>query len=158
MRSHTGTQWWGGRHTLGIELIRRQCQLSYHSGFDAVSMFGETSPFHANAEFNYLAFEYFADQPNNTVADFAEDVMAPRLGGIANARVWGEYSAYYREIEKIPKAVSDIARITAKESDYNVIRRWQYLSNFLNSYYFEVVSGGSLTDVNPRDEDRSDLF
>ena len=158
MRSHTGTQWWGGRHTPGIELIRRQCKLSYESGLDAVSMFGETSPFHTNAEFNYLAFEYFADNPENSVTDFARDVMASRLGGIENARIFGEYSAYYREIEKIPKAILDIARIAARESDYDVVRRWQYLAGFLNSYYYEVREGGSLEHINPLDEDRPDLF
>ena len=158
MRSHTGTQWWGGRNTPGIELIRRQCQLSYDSGLDAVSMFGETSPYHTNAEFNYLALEYFADNPHNSVADFTRDVMAKRLGGIENAKVYGEYSTYYREIERIPKAISDIAKIAARESDPEVIRRFIYLASFLSSYQYEVSHGGRLENMNPLDEDRPDLF
>lgn len=158
MRSHTGTQWWGGRNTPGIELIRRQCQLSYDSGLDAVSMFGETSPYHTNAEFNYLALEYFADNPHNSVADFTRDVMAKSLGGIENAKVYGEYSTYYREIERIPKAISDIAKIAARESDPEVIRRFIYLASFLSSYQYEVSHGGRLENMNPLDEDRPDLF
>ena len=158
MRSHTGTQWWGGRNTPGIELIRRQCQLSYDSGLDAVSMFGETSPYHTNAEFNYLALEYFADNPHNSVADFAEDVMASRLGGVQNAKKWGEYSGLYRETDLIPAAIKDITKIAARESDLDVIRRWNYLANFLNSYHYEIKSGGSFDTMCPLDEDRPDLF
>ena len=158
MRSHTGTQWWGGRHTLGIELIRRQCLLSYESGFDAVSMFGETSPFHTNAEFNYLALEYFADHPHASVMNFAEDVMAPRLGGFANAKKWGEYASLYREAEKIPAAVMDVAKIAAECRDLETVRRWQYLGNFLNSYLYEIEAGGKLENMCPHDADRPDLF
>ena len=158
MRSHTGTQWWGGRNTPGIELIRRQCQLSYDSGLDAVSMFGETSPYHTNAEFNYLALEYFADHPHNSIENFAEDVMASRLGGIANAKKWGEYCGLYRENDRIPAAIKDITKIAAGESDLEIIRRWNYLANFLSSYHYEISQGGSFTTMCPLDEDRPDLF
>jgi hypothetical protein len=153
-----GAQWWGGRHTLGIELIRRQCLLSYESGFDAVSMFGETSPFHTNAEFNYLALEYFADRPHASVMSFAEDVMAPRLGGFAGAKKWGEYASLYREAEKIPAAVMDVAKIAAECRDLETVRRWQYLGNFLNSYLYEIEAGGKLENMCPHDADRPDLF
>lgn len=158
MRSHTGTQWWGGRHTLGIELIRRQCALSAAAGLDAVSMFGEISPYHTNAEFNYLALEYFANDPSKSVSDFAADVMAPRLGGYENAEKYGRYAGLYRDYEKIPAAVRDIAAIAAKEEDYEVVRRWQYLASFLNSYYYELAEGGSLSNMTSRDADRPDLF
>lgn len=158
IRSHTGTQWWGGRNTLGIELIRRQCQLTYDSGLDSVSMFGEISPYHTNAEFNYLALEYFADNPHNSVRDFAMDIMAPRLGGFSNAETYGAYASLYRQADKIPSAVADIAKITASLTDYDAIRRWQYLASFLNSYYYEIREGGSLDNMNPRDADRPDLF
>jgi hypothetical protein len=158
IRSHTGTQWWGGRNTLGIELIRRQCQLTYDSGLDSVSMFGEISPYHTNAEFNYLALEYFADKPHNSVRDFALDIMAPRLGGFSNAETYGTYASLYRQADKIPAAVADIAKITASLTDYDAIRRWQYLASFLNSYYYEIREGGSLDNMNPRDADRPDLF
>ena len=158
MRSHTGTQWWGGRNTLGIELIRRQCALSAAAGLDAVSMFGETSTYHTNAEFNYLALEYFANDPQKSVSDFAYDVMAPRLGGYENAQKYGRYAGLYRDHEKIPAAIADIAAISAKQTEYDVIRRWQYLAGFLNSYYYELRAGGSLDNMNPRDADRPDLF
>ena len=125
---------------------------------DAVSMFGEISPYHTNAEFNYLALEYFANDPSKSVSDFAADVMAPRLGGYENAEKYGRYAGLYRDYEKIPAAVKDIAAIAAKEEDYEIVRRWQYLASFLNSYHYELSKGGSLANMTPRDADRPDLF
>lgn len=158
MRSHTGTQWWGGRHTFGVDKIRRQCLLSYEAGLDAVSMFGETSPFHTNSEFNYLALEYFADNPRASVQDFAKDVMASRLGGVAKAETYYEFATLYRDIEKVPKAVAEIGKIVGETKDGEALRRWLYLGNFLNSYYWEVQQGGSLQTMCPRDADRPDEF
>lgn len=158
MRAHSGTQWWGGRNTFAVDKIRRQCYLSYESGLDAVSMFGETSPYHTNAEFNYLAFEYFADHPLASNKDFIDDIMAERLGGMSKAEKYFEMATMYREMEKVPKAVSEIAKIAAECTDYDVLRRWQYLGNFLNSYYWEVREGGSLEMMTPRDADRPDEF
>ena len=144
VRSHTGTQWWGGRHTLGIDLIRRQCKLTHDAGLDSVSMFGEISPFHTNSEFNYLALEYFADNPDNSLGNYVEDVMAPMLGGVDVAYTYGEYANLYFTPEKIPKAVADIAKIAASQTDYDIIRRWQYLANFLNTFYYDIRLGGEL--------------
>ncbi len=157
MRSHAGTQWWGGRNTLSVEKIRNQCMLSYRAGLDAVSMFGETSPFHTNAEFNYLAMEYFADNPENSTKNFIDDIMAPKLGGIGNAESYYEMATLHREIEKIPNAVDSIAKIAATQTDFDVRRRWQYLGNFLNSYYWEIKQGGSLNLILPNGTDRPDL-
>ena len=132
--------------------------LSAQSGFDAVSMFGETSPYHTNAEFNYLAFEYFADHPENHTKDFINDVMAQRLGSVSNAEAYYQMATLYRDFEKIPQAVLDIAKITSNIHDYDILRRWQYLSGFRNSYYWEIQQGGSLETMTPRDEYRPDLL
>ena len=157
IRAHSGTQWWGGRNTFAVDNIRRQCLLSHSSGIDAVSMFGETSPYHSNIEFNYLALEYFADNPHNTNEDFISDVMADRLGGKANAETYFEYAHLFRnDYKRIPTAVSDIAKITASLSDYAAIRRFNYLSHFLNAYYWELSRGTNMSIMIPRDSDRFD--
>ena len=158
VRAHTGTQWWDGRYTLGIDLIRRQCELTYDSGLDSVSMFGEISPYHTNSEFIYLALEYFADNPHSSLHSFVEDIMAPRLGGISEAETYKEYADYYMEIDKIPKAIADIAKITVAQTDYEVVRRWQYLASFLNSFYFEIKNGGSFRKMLAWRGSRPDLF
>ena len=137
MRAHSGTQWWGGRHTFAADRIRRQCRLSYESGLQAVSMFGESSPFHTNAEFNYLALTYFADHPLSDMEHYAEDIMAPRLGGMNAAECYLKYAPLTAEPEKIPGAVEEIAKIAAKVGDLDSIRRWNWLSTFLSSYYWE---------------------
>ena len=157
VRAHFGTQWWGGRNTFAVDNIRRQCHLSHSAGLDSVSMFGETSVYHSNAEFNYLALEYFADHPNNTNDDFISDIMADRLGGKSKAEFYFESANVFRsDYRKIPGVVSDIARITTELTDYNAIRRWQYLAHFLNSYYFELSRGTDMSTMIMRDSDRFD--
>jgi len=139
MRAHHSTQWDGGRGTLAVDSIRQQCRLSYAAGIQGVSMFGETSPFHANTEFNYLALQYFADHPMDSVQSFAEQVMAPRLGGTALAERYLELAVLHKTPEKIPVAVREIAKIISSITGDDVLRRWTYLASFLNSYYWESV-------------------
>lgn len=142
MRAHSGTQWWGGRHTLAVDLIRKQCLLSYKSGLNGVSIFGEGAPYHTNVEFNYLALEYFADHPEAGLESFVSDVMAPRLGGLEQAAKYLEFGNLHDEPEKIPAAAVEIAHILHGMNDYEVIRRWEYLGSFLNAYYWESQQSG----------------
>ena len=139
MRAHSGTQWWGaGRASFAVERIRKQCLLSYESGLQAVSMFGENAPFHVNAEFNYLAMTYFADHPHATTEDYIKDVMAPRLGGEELGAMYYEMAPLIEtNMDAIPNAVTKIASVTAKIKDYDTLRRWQYLASYLNGYYWE---------------------
>jgi len=150
-RCHHSTQWAGGRHTLAVEEVRRQCEMAYRAGIQNVSMFGECSPFHATSEFNYLALNYFGDHPLNGVADFAREVMAPRLGGDGDRALrFLEFGGLIREPEKIPAAVREIARIAAEVNDPEALRRWLYLANSLESCAWEfqqekrAVAGGKV--------------
>ncbi len=138
MRAHTGTQWWGGRDSFEPELIRRQCELSADAGLTAVSMFGETSPHRANAEFNYLALDYFATDPSRTMDGFVRDVMAPRLGGETAAGRYAELAVLKDEPRKIPAALDEIARIVAGISDYRALSRWFFLADYLGIRRWEA--------------------
>lgn len=139
MRSHSGTQWRGApRASFAVDKIREQCRLSHASGLNGVSMFGESSTFHATAEFNYLALEYFADTPNAAAEDFVRDVMAPRLGGNDAAAFFYEAAQLFEQPEKIPAANRQIARIAAGLTDDEALRRWHYLASHLNGFYWEV--------------------
>lgn len=143
MRAHHGTQWLGGRHTLAVDDIRKQCRLSFESGVQGVSIFGEGAPFHTNTEFNYLALQYFADHPMDSLRSFTENVMAPLLGGTELAGKYLEYGLLNKTPEKIPDAVKKIAGIIPGIKDYDVLRRWYYLSSFLNAFYWESRQSGN---------------
>ena len=143
MRAHHGTQWHGGRHTLAVDEIRRQCRLSFESGMQGVSIFGEGAPFHTNAEFNYLAMQYFADHPMDSLRNFAGNVLAPLLGGAALAENYLEFGILNKTPEKIPAAVKEIAKIIPGIKDYDALRRWCYLASFLNSFYWESTQFNS---------------
>ena len=137
-RCHHSTQWSGGRHTLAVEEVRRQCELAFKSGMQNVSMFGECSVFNSTSEFNYLALSYFGDNPLNSIENYAQDVMAPRLGGsYDDALSFLKFGVLTKEPAKIPAAVQEITKIAAKVKDSEAVRRWIYLANFLNSYYWE---------------------
>lgn len=139
MRAHSGTQWRGGRATWAVGLIREQCRLSYASGICGVSLFGEISPYHANAEFNYLALQYFADHPENTQAQFVRDVMSPLLGGDELAAKYAAYAPLQYEPKGIPDALKDIARIIGSVGDREALRRWMWLANNLSGYAWSVA-------------------
>lgn len=138
MRAHTGSQWRDGRFTFGVDLIRRQCRLSFTSGIDCVSMFGENSPFYANSEFNYLALTYFAEHPLATLDHFIRDEMAPRLGGWEAACRWTKLCDIHREGSGIPAAIDEITKIASGLSgDIEARRRWIQLACWLESHRFE---------------------
>ena len=145
MRCHHGTQWDGGRHTLVIDKIREQCRLSRLSGMNAVSIFGECSPFHANTEFNYLALSYFGDDPQASLDSFMEDVMKPRLGGsVQLAADYAAWAGLTADPAKIPATVESIVSLLGKISgDHEAVRRWMWLASFLNTYYFEFMQRNS---------------
>lgn len=139
-RCHHSTQWAEGRHTLMVEKIRRQCEMAADAGIEGVSIFGECSAFHANTEFNYLAFQYFADHPHATLRAFAEEVMAPRLACTADvAERYIQLAALINDQAKIPAASAEITKILAGITDYDAQRRWMYLGSFLNAYYWESI-------------------
>ena len=126
-------------------------EFSSASGLSGVSIFGESSPFHTNAEFNYLALEYFADRPEATSNDFIYDVMAPRLGGVSRAEYYYEIAALHENTAAIPDAVSKISTVTADLSDYDQLRRWQYIASFLNGYYYEERERGAKAEFKASD-------
>ena len=116
-------------------MIRRQCRLSYEAGFNAVSMFGEDSVYYPNVEFNYMALRYFANNPFATLEQFAEDVMAPRLGGSLQAEKYIEFAN--NTPDKIPAAQREILKITSSLTDDDQIRRWLNLADFMNTIQWE---------------------
>ena len=139
MRAHSGTQWWGGRATWAVDLIREQCRLAHSSGICGVSLFGEISPYRANAEFNYLALQYFADHPDRTEEEFARDVMSPLLGGDEFAAKYAAYAPLQYAPKGIPAVLKEIAKITGTVADREARRRWIWLANDLSGYAWNAA-------------------
>ena len=106
---------------------------------NTVSMFGETSPFHANTELNYRALSYFGDNPLASNEEFAEDVMRELLGCSADcAMQYLQFADFVTIPEKIPDAVNEISKIIKSVSgNFEALRRWMYLGSFLSAFYFE---------------------
>jgi len=131
MRAHFGTYWWGSsRHRLEIANIRTMCRLSAASGLNRVSVFGESSPFHANAEFNYLAAAYFSANPMASVGDFCRTALAPRLGGEDAAHDYVSGNDRGRSGDFDEAIFDGIAR-HALETTGRARRRWLWLGSYL---------------------------
>jgi hypothetical protein len=138
MRAHFGTYWSKHlRNALEVENIRKQCYLSHLSGLQGVSLFGESSHFHPNVEFNYLAFSYFTDHPMASIEKYADTVMAKRLGGKCLAEKYLNFASACREPHRILEIQKEIINILGHLKDFEQIRRWEYLASFLNAYYWE---------------------
>ena len=85
----------------------------------------------------YLALRYFADSPFATIEQFAEDIMAPRLGGSLQAGKYIEFAGNMKTPEKIQAAQREILKIAGSLKDDEQIRRWINLADFMNTIQWE---------------------
>ena len=115
MRAHFATYWGGLRGELAIEWIAKMVQQSMAAGFDAISIFGEVSPFSASAELNYLALVDFgsARNPKADPEVFLQRMAAPLLGGVDHARDYIRFARlldgrFLDDRRKIPAALTSI--------------------------------------------------
>ena len=53
------------------------------------------------------------------------------------AEFYYDISGLQSKIESIPQAVRSISKITADITEYDQLRRWQYIASYLNGYYWE---------------------
>ncbi|MBI3829559.1 MAG: hypothetical protein HY291_08585 [Planctomycetes bacterium] len=137
MRAHYGTHWSGRvRHRLAIERIRKLCRLSASAKLERISLFGEGSAFHANAEFNYLAGCFFSTHPEASMEAFAAEVMAPRLGGPGLA---GDFIEWNRQSEEnvLDESIFQKLMAYASRTDGAPQRRWLWLGSFLQSQLWD---------------------
>ena len=135
MRAHFSTAWMGIRGELAIQQIASMVQKSVASGFDAVSLFGEVSPFNTGAELNYLALVDFGSvvNPNADVDAFVHRIAAPLLGGGDNARDFVRFARLLDDKKQIPAALTNIyGRLALLPPD--AARRWCWLVNHLASF------------------------
>jgi hypothetical protein len=137
LRAHFSTYWQGMRSepaVEGIAALARQCALH---GFDAISIFGEVSPFHPGAELNYLAFEDFASSsnPGSSVDLFLKEKAAPLLGGEAEAR---DFLHLARSRAKGPELAGILRRIYDRVGKLPApaARRWAWLATYLSSFAY----------------------
>ncbi|MBN1342846.1 MAG: hypothetical protein JXQ73_09220 [Phycisphaerae bacterium] len=135
MRAHCSTYWWGIRGELALQRIARMVQKSAASGFDAVSLFGEVSPFCTGAELNYLAMADFggAGNPKADIDSFLRRVAAPLLGGLDNAHDFVRLARLLDDRKQIPAALTDIYGRLPKLPP-SAARRWCWLANHLASF------------------------
>lgn len=135
MRSHLATSWFGYRGELAVDRLANLAQQSLASGFDALSLFGEVSPFHAGAELNYLALENYGgpENPRADLDEFQRRVAAPLLGGPDHARDFLRLARSRPHPEQIPTALKTIYdRLPSLPPDAS--RRWCWLANHLASF------------------------
>ena len=134
MRAHFSTYWGGTRGELAIDWIAEMVQQSLSHGFDAVSLFGEVSPFHTGAELNYLALENHGSAANPTADPdvFLREVAAPLLGGESHAQDYLKYARLKNDQSRLPEALADIYK-RCGQLPPAAARRWAWLASYLAS-------------------------
>lgn len=142
MRAHLGTYWEGNvRGELSIDWIADMVQQSIRHGFDAISLFGEVSPFESGAELNYLALQNYgsARNPKADLDVYLGDVAAILLGGEKAARDYLAFARLRENPGRIRLALKEIyAHCSTMPPD--VARRWAWLGNFLASFTYNQPS------------------
>jgi len=143
MRSHLSTYYFGNlRGELAIDWLADMVQKSASHGFDAISIFGEVSPFDTGAELNYLALKDYgsAVNPTSELEVFLKEVAAPLLGGEEAAH---DYLRYARMLQgdrrDIPKALRNVYRRCGTSAP-DVARRWAWLANYLASFVYAPLA------------------
>lgn len=137
MRAHFGTFWHRYRHELAVDWIADMVAKSARHGFDAISLFGESSPFHTGAELNYLALADYgsAANPDVDVDSFLERTAGPLLGGPDLAREYLRFARLIDERQEIAGALAEMRRIAAG-LDGRPAQRWVWLANYLASFIY----------------------
>jgi hypothetical protein len=135
MRAHFSTFWAGRRGELAVDWIADMARRSMSHGFDAMSLFGEVSPFHTGAELNYLALANYgsAANPQADLDVFLRDVAGRLLGGEKLARDYLRYARLVDRPAEIPAALPQMYANCAK-NPITVARRWAWLANYLASF------------------------
>ena len=110
-------------------------QQSSSHGFDAISLFGEVSPFHAGSELNYLALANFgsARNPQANLDIFLREVAAPLLGNEKQARDYLRYARLVNDRARIADALKEIYALCATLPP-RAAQRWVWLANYLASF------------------------
>lgn len=138
MRAHFSTYWMGGyRRELAIDWIADMVGRSVAHGFDAISLFGEVSPFETGAELNYLALENYGSASNldGDLDVFLRQTASQLLGGEEYARDYLRYARLLGDRRSMADALKQIwARCTNMPPD--VARRWAWLGSYLASFMY----------------------
>ena len=119
-----------------VDEIRTACASAISRGQTKLVLRVSPSPHRANAEFNYRAFAWFADNPSRTLPDFVREVMAPRLGGLAAAEKYVAWAGLVSEPQRIPAAVRELARLVDGMTDPEALGRWYSLAEYLEAARF----------------------
>ena len=137
MRAHFGTFWHRFRHELAVDWIADMVAKSVRHGFDAIALFGESSPFNAGAELNYLALADYGSpaNPEAQVDSFLDRVAGPLLGGPTRAREYLGFARLIDRREEIHEALRSMRRI-ASDLDGRPAQRWTWLANYLASFVY----------------------
>jgi hypothetical protein len=137
MRAHFGTYWTGRRGELAVDWIADMVQKSMQANCDAVSLFGEVSPFHAGAELNYLALETYGSSanPKADLTIFLQDTAAPLLGGKDAADTFFRCARSIAQPGSIPAVLKEVYAQCGKQPG-DIARRWAWLGNYLGSFIY----------------------
>ncbi|MHB1484051.1 MAG: hypothetical protein ACYCYI_05250 [Saccharofermentanales bacterium] len=139
MRAAYSSFWGGTRGEVAFDWMADMVQQSMAHGIDAISIWGEVSPFNAGTELNYLAHENYgsASNPKAELDIFLKDIAGPLLGGEGYARDFLKYARLYKSAnEKIEAVLPDIYARCGK-LPVDAARRWAWLATFLSSTIYQ---------------------
>lgn len=140
LRAQFACQWNGDerteRYAFNAPVFAEMSQKAASVGMQGLTIWGEPSPYHASAEFSYLAFGRFGYDASLTWEQFVEHDIAPRVGGTAEAErfiaLMGELDNNQhldvRDLDRVRGEALEGARSTSGDQ----LRRWLWLADRAN--------------------------
>lgn len=144
LRAQYACQWNGDerteRYTFNAPVFAELSQTAAAAGMQGLTVWGEPSPYHASAEFSYLAFGRFGHDASLGWDEFVARDIAPRVGGTNEADAFlslmTELDAHQRlELTRLD-AIRGAALDGATSTSGDVSRRWLWLADRANQRWY----------------------
>ncbi len=104
-------------------------------GFNGLTIWGEASGYHTNAELSYLAFARFTWDPTLTWDRFVSEDVAPLLGGVNAAIRYLEIANEFDQGHQLDSGRLRTFQLealdAARDPDDNIARRWLWLAEHI---------------------------
>ncbi len=140
LRAQFACQWNGDerteRYAFNAPVFADMSLRAADAGMQGLTVWGEPSPYHASAEFSYLAFGRFGYEQALTWDRFIAEDVAPRVGGQAEAERFVALMTELDDNQHLPTAALGAIRGEALEgvgsTSGDAVRRWLWLADRAN--------------------------
>ena len=153
---HQASQWDSPlrRSAVAISTFAEGCLRAHESGLEGISVHGEVTGRTLSWRLNYLTMRHWTYHPVSTLAEFVEAELAPRLGGVAEARTFMECLCMVEDGKHLEagKIAMDHGRAQfpynyPARGDQKTFRIWDELREWAHIPHYTASPAQGFTDI-----------